>query len=86
MKRLPKNPDRVVSVGDDVVTPFDRWIEHREKQGKVLPERKNSFYQSRRVLGINQVILYQNKVYRLHLGYIYIQRKIEYILLLILRG
>ena len=50
MKRLPKNPDRVVSVGDDVVTPFfDRWIEHRKKQGKVLPERKNSFYQSRRV-------------------------------------
>ena len=50
MKRLPKNPDRVVSVGDDVVTPFfDKWIAHRKKQGKILPERKNSFYQSRRV-------------------------------------
>ena len=50
MKRLPKNPDKVVSVGDDVVTPwFDKWIEHRKKRGKVLPERKNSFYQSRRV-------------------------------------
>ena len=50
MKRLPKNPDKVVSVGDDVVTPFfDKWIAHRKKQGKILPERKNSFYQSRRV-------------------------------------
>ena len=50
MKRLEKNPERVVSVGDDVVSPwYDRWIEHRRKRGKVLPEKKNSFYQSRRV-------------------------------------
>ena len=50
LKRLQKNPDRVVSVGDDVVSPFyDRWIEHRRRRDKILPERKNSFYQSRRV-------------------------------------
>ena len=50
LKRLQKNPDRVMSVGDDVVSPFyDRWIEHRRRRDKILPERKNSFYQSRRV-------------------------------------
>ena len=50
MKRLPKNPDRVVSVGDDVVGPFyDKLIAHRKKWGKSIPERKSSFYQSRRV-------------------------------------
>ena len=50
MKRLPKNPDRVVSVGDDVVGPwYDKVIAHRKKMGKELPERKSSFYQSRRV-------------------------------------
>ena len=50
LKRLPKNPDRVVSVGDDVVGPFyDKVIAHRKKWGKTVPERKMSFYQSRRV-------------------------------------
>ena len=50
MKRLPKNPDRVVSVGDDVVGPwYDKGIAHRKKMGKSIPERKSSFYQSRRV-------------------------------------
>ena len=50
LKRLPKNPDKVVSVGDDVVGPFyDKLIAHREKWGKEIPERKSSFYQSRRV-------------------------------------
>ena len=50
MKRLPKNPDRVVSVGDDVVGPwYDKVIAHRKKWGKSIPERKMSFYQSRRV-------------------------------------
>jgi len=50
MKRLPKNPDRVVSVGDDVVGPwYDKVIAHRRKWGKSIPEKKNSFYQSRRV-------------------------------------
>lgn len=50
LKRLPKNPDRVVSVGDDVVAPwYDKVIEHRKKWGKELPEKKMSFYQSRRV-------------------------------------
>jgi len=50
LKRLPKNPDRVVSVGDDVVGPwYDKVIEHRKKWGKELPDRKSSFYQSRRV-------------------------------------
>lgn len=50
MKRLPKNPDRVVSVGDDVVGPwYDKVIRHRAKWGKSIPERKSSFYQSRRV-------------------------------------
>ena len=49
LKRLPKNPDKVVSVGDDVVRPFyDKVIAHREKWGKEVPERKNSFFQSRR--------------------------------------
>ena len=50
MKRLPKNPEKVVSVGDDVVGPwYDKLIAHRKKWGKSIPERKNSFFQSRRV-------------------------------------
>ena len=50
MKRLPKNPEKVVSVGDDVVGPwYDKVIEHRKKWGKSIPERKSSFFQSRRV-------------------------------------
>ena len=50
LKRLPKNPDKVVSVGDDVVGPwYDKLIAHREKWGKSIPEKKTSFYQSRRV-------------------------------------
>jgi DNA (cytosine-5)-methyltransferase 1 len=50
MKRLPKNPDRVVSVGDDAVAPwYDKVIAHRKKWGKSIPEKKHSFYQSRRV-------------------------------------
>jgi len=50
LKRLPKNPDKVVSVGDDVVGPFyDKLIAHRTKWGKEVPERKTSFFQSRRV-------------------------------------
>ena len=50
LKRLPKNPDKVVSVGDDVVGPwYEKVIAHRKKMGKELPEAKHSFYQSRRV-------------------------------------
>jgi len=50
LKRLPKNPEKVVSVGDDVVGPwYDMVIAHRTKWGKELPERKSSFYQSRRI-------------------------------------
>ena len=50
LKRLPKNPDRVVSVGDDVVGPwYDKVIAHRKEWGKTVPEKKHSFYQSRRV-------------------------------------
>ena len=50
MKRMPIDPNRVVSVGDDVVGPwYDKWIEHRRVRDKVLPERKSSFFQSRRV-------------------------------------
>ena len=50
LKRLQKNPDRVVSVGDDVVGPwYEKWIAHRKARGKKLPEAKHSFYQSRRV-------------------------------------
>jgi len=50
LKRLPKNPDKVVSVGDDVVGPwYDKVIAHRRKWGKSIPEKKHSFYQSRRV-------------------------------------
>ena len=50
LKRLEKNPDRVVSVGDDVVGPwYDKVIAHRKKMGKSIPEKKHSFYQSRRV-------------------------------------
>lgn len=54
LKRLQKNPEKVVSVGDDVVKPFYRkWIAHRERLGKNVGERevkeKNSFFQSRRV-------------------------------------
>ena len=47
---MRKDPNRVVSVGDDVVGPwYDKWIEHRRARDKVLPVRKNSFFQSRRV-------------------------------------
>ena len=50
LKRLPKNPDKVVSVGDDVVGPwYDKVIAHRKKMGKTIPDKKTSFYQSRRV-------------------------------------
>ena len=50
LKRLPKNPEKVASVGDDVVGPwYDKLIAHRKKWGKSIPERKSSFYQSRRV-------------------------------------
>ena len=50
LKRLPKTPDKVVSVGDDVVGPwYDKVIAHRKKMGKSIPEAKHSFYQSRRV-------------------------------------
>ena len=50
LKRLQKNPDKVVSVGDDVVGPwYDKVIAHRVKWGKTIPEKKHSFYQSRRV-------------------------------------
>ena len=50
LKRLQKNPDRVMSVGDDVVGPwYDKVSAHRKKMGKTVPERKSSFYQSRRV-------------------------------------
>ena len=50
LKRMEKNPDRVMSVGDDVVGPWYRkWIAHRKARGKTLPEEKHSFYQSRRV-------------------------------------
>ena len=50
LKRLPKNPDKVVSVGDNVVGPWwEKVIAHRKKWGKSIPEAKHSFYQSRRV-------------------------------------
>ena len=50
LKRLKKNPEKVVSVGDDVVGPwYDKVIAHRKKMGKTIPEAKHSFYQSRRV-------------------------------------
>ena len=50
LKRVQKNPDKVVSVGDDVVGPwYDKVIAHRVKWGKTIPERKHSFFQSRRV-------------------------------------
>ena len=44
LKRLPKNPDRVVSVVDDVVGPwYDKVIAHRKKWGKTVPEKKTFF-------------------------------------------
>ena len=50
LKRMQKNPDKVMSVGDDVVSPwYDKVIAHRVKWGKTIPEKKNSFFQSRRV-------------------------------------
>jgi DNA (cytosine-5)-methyltransferase 1 len=50
LKRMQKNPDRVMSVGDDVVGPwYDKVIAHRIKWGKTIPDKKHSFYQSRRV-------------------------------------
>ena len=50
LKRMEKNPDRVMSVGDDIVGPwYEKVIAHRKARGKSLPEAKHSFYQSRRV-------------------------------------
>ena len=57
LKRLEKNPERVASVGDDVVKPwYLKLIAHREKMiekvkgySKPVPEAKFSFFQSRRV-------------------------------------
>ena len=50
LKRMQKNPDKVMSVGDDVVSPwYDKVIAHRIKWGKTIPEKKHSFFQSRRV-------------------------------------
>ena len=46
---MQKNPDRVVSVGDDVVAPwYDKVIAHRRKWERQY-QKKMSFYQSRRV-------------------------------------
>lgn len=57
LKRLEKNPERVASVGDDVVKPWylkliahrERMIERVEGYSKPVPEAKFSFFQSRRV-------------------------------------
>ena len=44
LKRLKKNPDRVMSVGDDVVKPwYEKLIAHRKARGKSIPEAKFSF-------------------------------------------
>jgi len=45
--KMPKNPNRVMSVGDDVVTPH--YQELYEKGEIKKDEIKNSFFQSRRV-------------------------------------
>ncbi len=57
LKRLEKNPERVASVGDNVVKPwYLKLIAHRERMiervkgySKPVPEAKFSFFQSRRV-------------------------------------
>ena len=57
LKRLQKNPDTVMSVGDDVVKPwYKKLIAHRKKMiekvegySKPVPDAKFSFFQSRRV-------------------------------------
>ena len=50
LRRLEKNPDRVVSVGDNVVKPwYQKVIAHRAARGKEVPKEKFSFFQSRRV-------------------------------------
>ena len=57
LKRLEKNPDKVMSVGDDVVKPFYlKVIEHRKRMrekikgySNPIPDAKFSFFQSRRV-------------------------------------
>ena len=57
LKRLEKNPEKVASVGDNVVRPwYLKLIEHRKRMiervegySKPVPEAKFSFFQSRRV-------------------------------------
>ena len=57
LRRLQKNPERVVSVGDNVVKPwYEKLIDHRIKMiekikgySKPIPPAKFSFFQSRRV-------------------------------------
>ena len=47
LTKLPKNPNRVMSIGDDVVKPH---YEELYRQGKIKKEDiKISYYQSRRV-------------------------------------
>ena len=50
LRRLEKNPEKVVSVGDNVVKPwYQKVIAHRAARNKTVPEEKFSFFQSRRV-------------------------------------
>ena len=57
-----KNPDRVMSVGDDVVGPwYDKVIAHRKKMGKTVPERKHHFINQEEFHTIKHHIHYQNK-------------------------
>jgi DNA (cytosine-5)-methyltransferase 1 len=57
LRRLQKNPERVVSVGDNVVKPwYEKLIDHRIQMiekikgySKPIPPAKFSFFQSRRV-------------------------------------
>ena len=57
LRRLEKNPEKVASVGDNVVKPWylkliahrERMIEKIEGYSKPIPPAKFSFFQSRRV-------------------------------------
>ena len=69
LKRLEKNPEKVASVGDNVVKPWylkliahrERMIERVEGYSKSVPEAKFSFFNLAECHGIKHHILFRNR-------------------------
>lgn len=62
LKRLEKNPNRVVSVGDDVVGPwYDKVIAHRKRWERVFLRLNTHSINQEEFLGTKHRIPYQSK-------------------------